>query len=83
MPVRQVWMRRRMSTVARMIFRYDGDATTEETVHDLDALDSKLVPGSIIDRRGRSWKVTEIDVQRPQDEIAEDPVWRVYLSSSL
>ena len=70
-----------MSTVARIIFRYDGDPSTEETVHDLDALDSTLKPESIIQRNGRSWKVIKVQVERAIDASSEPPIWRVHLSS--
>ena len=71
-----------MSTVAGIVFQYDGDSSTEETVHDLDALDSKLKPGAIIERKGRLWKVVQVEVDRSADEPDQTPLWRVQLSSS-
>jgi hypothetical protein len=63
-----------MSTVAKIAFRYDGDPNTEEIVHDLNALDSRLKSNASIERDGRRWKIVEVEADRPLEEL---PLWRV------
>jgi hypothetical protein len=41
-----------MSTLARIIFRYEGNPNPEEMVRDLDSLDSRLKPEAVIRETG-------------------------------
>ena len=70
-----------MGTVARVVFRYDGDPHGDQAVLDLDAVDSKLKCGSIIERNSQWWKIRNIEVERATDEPNQPPIWRVYLGS--
>jgi len=70
-----------MSTVACIRFHYEGNAAYEDAVEDLDALDAKLLPNTVISRRGRNWRVSKVEVQRPHP--ADPPLWLVYLSEYM
>jgi hypothetical protein len=70
-----------MGTVAEVRFRYEHNPTYEEVVTDLDVLDSKLRPKALIQRNGRTWQVTKVEIQRPADDPAQPPVWLIYLQS--
>ena len=70
-----------MGTVAHIRFRYEHNSMVEETVCDLDMLDSKLRPKALLERNGRTWQVSKVEVQRTSDDPAQPPVWLVYLQS--
>jgi len=72
-----------MGTVARIVFHYDETCLTEETVEDLDTLDSKLKRGAMIKRNGKRWRIARVDVERPSAEAEQqDPLWRIWLRSA-
>jgi hypothetical protein len=66
-----------------MVFRYNGDPTTEES--DLDMDGDKPVPkqASLIDRRGERWKVVQVSVERSAEEPFAVPIYRVSLTNKL
>jgi len=70
-----------MRAAKQIVFRYNGDPTTEEI--DLDMDGDKSVPdqGSSIDRRGERWKVVQVNVERSVTEPFEVPIHRVFLTN--
>ena len=72
-----------MRSAKQIVFRYNGDPTTEET--DLGMDGDKSVPGqgSFIDRRGERWKVVEVNVETSAEEPFAVPIYRVFLSNEL
>jgi hypothetical protein len=72
-----------MRSAKQIVFRYNGDPTSEEI--DLDMDGDKSVPerGSLIDRRGERWKVVQVNVERSVTEPFEVPIHRVFLTNKL
>jgi hypothetical protein len=72
-----------MRSAKQIVFRYNGDPTTEEI--DLDMYGDKSVPerGSFIDRRGERWKVVQVNVETSVAEPFEGPIHRVFLTNKL
>jgi hypothetical protein len=70
-----------MKTAKQMVFRYNGDPTTEE--RDLDMDGDKSVPqqGSFMDRRGERWKVAQVSVERSEEEPFAVPIYRISLTN--
>jgi hypothetical protein len=64
----------------QVIFRYNGDAKSEEIAVDFDSADSIPEKNALISRRGKWWKV--IDVHRTSTGATRElPVYRVFLQS--
>jgi hypothetical protein len=72
-----------MRSAKQIVFRYNGDPTSEEI--DLDMDGDKSVPerGSLIDRRGERWKVVQVNVERSVTEPFEVPIHRVFLTNKV
>ena len=72
-----------MRSAKQIVFRYNGDPTTEE--RDLDMDGDKSVPeqGSFIDRRGEPWKVVQVRMERSAEEPFAVPIYRVSLTNEL
>jgi hypothetical protein len=72
-----------MRLAKQIMFRYNGDPTTEGT--DLDMGGDKSVPeqGSLVERKGVRWKVVQINVERNATEPFEVPIYRVSLTNKL
>jgi hypothetical protein len=69
-----------MKVAKQIVFRYDGDPTTEEIDLDMDGDKSAPKQGSIIERKGTRWKVTQVTVERNAAEPFEVPTYRVFLT---
>jgi hypothetical protein len=65
----------------QIVFRYNGDPTTEEI--DLDMDGDKPVPAqnSFIERKGQRWKVVRVSVETNATEPFEARVHRVFLTN--
>jgi len=61
-----------MRIARQIVFRYDGDPTTEET--DLDGDKSVPKQGSVIDRRGKRWTVVQVNMERSETGPFEVPI---------
>jgi hypothetical protein len=72
-----------MRSAKQIVFRYNGDPTTEEIDLDMDGDKSVPKQGSLIDRRGERWKVVQVNVERSVTEPFEVPIHRVFLSNKL
>jgi hypothetical protein len=57
-----------MRRAKQIVFRYNGDPTTEESDLDMDGDKSVPEQGSFIDRRGERWKVVEVNVETSAEE---------------
>jgi hypothetical protein len=70
-----------LRTAKQIVFRYNGDPTTEET--DLDMDGDKTVPkqGSFIERKGERWKVVQVNAERSETEPFVVPTFRVFLTT--
>lgn len=65
----------------QIIFRYNGDASTEDVEQDFD--NSFVVPekGSTYQRKGKSWSVVEIQTTTSLDAKGPIPIIRIFLSA--
>jgi hypothetical protein len=72
-----------MRRAKQIVFRYNGDPTTEES--DLDMDGDKPVPeqGSIIERRGERWKVVQVKMEISAEEPFAVPIYRAFLTNEL
>jgi hypothetical protein len=72
-----------MGHAKQLVFRYNGDPTSEES--DLDMDGDKPVPkrGSLIDRRGEQWKVVQVNMERIAEEPFAVPTYRIFLTNEL
>ena len=70
-----------MKPAKQIVFRYNGDQTTEEI--DLDMDGDKPVPeqGSFIVRRGERWKVVPVTSETNVSEPFRAPVYRIFLTN--
>jgi hypothetical protein len=72
-----------MRAAKQIVFRYNGDPSTEESDLDMDGDRSVPEPGSFIDRRGERWNVVEVNVETSAEEPFAVPIYRVFLSNEL
>ncbi len=72
-----------MRRAKQIVFRYNGDPTTEETDLDMDGDKSAPKQGSLIDRRGERWKVVQVSMERSAEEPFAVPIYRVFLTNEL
>ena len=63
-----------MRSAKEIVFRYNGDPSTEEI--DLDMDGDKSVPerGSFVERKGERWKVVQVNVETNAAEPFEVPI---------
>jgi len=67
----------------QIVFRYNGDPTTEEIDLDMDGDKSVPEQGSFIERRGERWKVIQVNVETSANEPFQAAVHRVFLTNEL
>ena len=67
----------------QIVFRYNGDAASEDIDLDMDGDKSVPQQGSIIERKGERWKVVQVNVERSVTEPFEVPIHRVFLTNEL
>ena len=72
-----------MRVAKQIVFRYNGDPTTEEIDLDMDGDKSVPKQGSFVDRKGERWKVVQVNVERSVTEPFEVPIYRVFLTNRL
>jgi hypothetical protein len=72
-----------MGHAKQIVFRYNGDPTTEETDLDMDGDKSVPEPGTLIDRRGEPWKVVQVSMETSAEEPFALPIYRVFLTDKL
>jgi len=72
-----------MRAAKQIVFRYNGDPTTEETDLDMDGDKSVPEQGSFIDRRGERWKVAQVSMETSAEEHFAVPIYRVFLTNEL
>jgi hypothetical protein len=65
----------------QMVFRYNGDPTTEESDLDMDGDKSAPEQGSFIDRKGERWKVVQVNIERSAEEPFAVPIYRIFLTN--
>jgi hypothetical protein len=64
----------------QIVFRYNGDPTTEEIDLDMDGDKSVPEQGSVIERRGERWKVVQVITEASVSEPFRAPIHRVFLT---
>jgi hypothetical protein len=69
-----------MKCAKQIVFRYNGDPTTEEIDLDMDGDKSTPEQGTWIERQGGRWKVLRVSVETNAAEPFEVPIHRVFLS---
>jgi hypothetical protein len=72
-----------MRVAKQIVFRYNGDPTTEETDLDMDGDKSVPEQGTLIERRGERWKVARVNMETSMTEPFEVPIYRVFLTNEL
>jgi hypothetical protein len=72
-----------MRSAKQIVFRYNGDPTTEEIDLDMDGDKSVPEQGALVDRKGERWKVVQVNVERSVTEPFEVPIHRVFLTNEL
>jgi hypothetical protein len=72
-----------MRRAKQIVFRYNGDPTTEESDLDMDGEKSVPKQGAVIERRGKRWKVVQVDMERSAEEPFAVPTYRVSLTNEL
>jgi hypothetical protein len=72
-----------MRHAKQLVFRYNGDPTSEESDLDMDGDKSVPEQGSIIDRRGGRWKVVQVNMETIAEEPFAVPIYRVFLTNEL
>jgi hypothetical protein len=72
-----------MRAAKQIVFRYNGDPTTEES--DLDMDGDKPVPeqSTLVYRRGERWKVVQVSMETSAEEPFAVPIYRVFLTNKL
>ena len=66
-----------MRSAKQIVFRYNGDPTTQEIDFDMDSEKSLPEPGFFIQRRGKPWQVVRVKVEKSVTEPFEAPIYRV------
>jgi hypothetical protein len=66
----------------QIVFRYNGDPTTEEIDLDMDGDKAVPVQGSVIERRGERWKVDQVLTEVSVSEPFQAPIHRVFLTDA-
>jgi hypothetical protein len=69
-----------MRRAKQIVFRYNGDPSTEESDLDMDGDKSVPEQGSVIERRGVRWKVVQVNMERSTEEPFAVPIYRVFLA---
>jgi hypothetical protein len=72
-----------MRAAKQIVFRYNGDPTTEESDLDMDGDKSVPKPGSLIERKGGRWKVVQVNLERSEEEPFAVPIYRVFLANEV
>lgn len=65
-----------------IVYRYDGDPSSEEIEEDMMGETSVPQKDAIVVRKGRRWKVVQVNVQRELTARAV-PIHRVFLTSNF
>lgn len=68
-----------MRIAKQIVFRYNGDPSTEEIDLDMDGDKSVPKQGSFVERKGERWKVVQVSVEKNAAEPFEVPIYRVLL----
>jgi hypothetical protein len=71
-----------MRAAKQIVFRYNGDPTTEDIDLDMDGDKSVPEQGSFVERKGERWNV-QVNVEMSVAEPFEVPVHRVFLTNKL
>jgi hypothetical protein len=72
-----------MRAAKQIVFRYNGDPTTEEIDLDMDGDKSVPEQGSFVERKGQRWKVIRVHVETDVTEPFEVPIHRIFLTNQL
>ena len=72
-----------MKSAKQIVFRYNGDSTTEEIDLDMDGDKSVPEQGSFIERKGERWKVVQVNVETSSSEPFAARIHRVFLTNNL
>jgi hypothetical protein len=72
-----------MKPAKQIVFRYNGDPTTEEIDLDMDGDKSVPEQGSVIERRGVRWKVVQVITEASVSEPFQARIHRVFLTNEM
>jgi hypothetical protein len=69
-----------MRRAKQIVFRYNGDPSTEESDLDMDGEKSAPEQGSFIERKGERWKVVQVSVERSAEPFGV-PIYKIFLTN--
>ena len=69
-----------MKPAKQIVFRYNGDPATEEIDLDMDGEKSVPEKGSVIERKGKRWRVVQVNTETSAGEPFQAPIHRVFLT---
>lgn len=72
-----------MKSPKQIVYRYNGDASTDEVEVDVDGDQEVPQKDSIITRRGSRWKVVAVIVEESVSVPKALPVHRVFLTNQF
>jgi hypothetical protein len=65
------------------VYRYNGDAATDEVIQDLDGELRVPQKGEFIVRKGVRWKVVQVTIEQTVSVPRNVPVYRVFLTDQF
>jgi hypothetical protein len=69
-----------MKNARQFVYRYDGDAKSDEVVEDFDGEITVPEKDQVIPRNGRNWRVVAVVTQQTLSNPPAIPVCRVFLA---
>jgi hypothetical protein len=72
-----------MRAAKQIVFRDNGDPTTEESDLDMDGDKSVPEQGTLIEPRGERWKAVGSTLRQVQKSPSRSPFYRVFLTNEL
>lgn len=68
-----------MSSGRHFVYRYNGDADSDEVEVDRHGIMPIPKHGSVIERKGVTWKVDAVQVEATESGTVVAPIFRVFL----
>lgn len=72
-----------MPSAKKIVYRYNGDATTDEEQVDMKGELPTPQKGEVIMRKGVAWKVVDVHVELTVNIRRAVPIYRVYLTNQF
>jgi len=62
------------------VYRYDGDADSDDVEFDRHGAMAIPKQGSVVERKGATWRVDSVQVEATESAAVVVPIFRVFLS---